>query len=358
MKKIYASLLCCLAAVMTSCTVPVEESGSLPRADASSFGTDTSTFSNIFRDMQGSSTSELHSLMVVKDGSVIYEKYDIGHTPDELHILWSATKTFTATAVGFARQDGLLDVTDPVKKFFSEDELPDEDNVWMDQLTVHDLLIMSSGLASDKYNTVTRSGDKSFNPLKTVLFSGFKFEPGTRFSYNSMDSYLLSVIVSKVTGKKLADYLNEKLFIPLGITDFKFDECQLGYNTGGWGLFLTTESLAKMGQFMLQKGEWNGERLLDSSWFDMAMSAQILQKTGLGYTDAELEALRRESDWDAGYCYQMWKCKKGDTVRMDGANGQLVFIMPEKNAVAVLTSHSRDIKALVDSFWVNVYDKL
>jgi len=346
-------------ALMVACTTQQSnEQLSLPRADAASLNVDTSCFANIFRDLQYSSTSELHSLMVVKDGKVIYERYDIGHTPDELHIQWSATKTYTALGIGFARQDGLLDVDDKLVEFLSEDEIPSECHHWLEKVTIKHLLTMSSGLNPNEGSYVLRRSDSSYDPLRATLSRDFDFEPGGRYRYNSMDSYLLSVIVTKVTGKTLSDYLDEKLFTPLGITDYVYDRCQLGYSCGGWGLFLSTESMAKAGLFMLQKGKWKGEQLLEESWFDEAMTTQIMQSKGLGYSEEKVAELAATNDWEAGYCYQMWKCKYDSVVRMDGAFGQLVFIMPEKNAVAVLTSHSTNTREEFESFWNNVYCKL
>ena len=351
MKTTKILLISALAIVALASCAPKETH--LPRAKAGEFDIPTEKFDQMFNDIFSHGTDELHSLMVLKDGKVIYENWSTGHSAEELHILWSATKTFTATAVGFAQQDGLLNVNDKIAQYFTADELPEEDNPWMEEMTIKHLLTMSSGLKSDKFNEIIRRGDKDFNPVRETLRSGFNFEPGTRFSYNSMDTYLCSVIVSRVTGKKLADYLNEKLFTPLGIVNYHFDECQLGYSTGGWGLFLNTESLAKMGQFMLQKGEWNGKQLLYPEWFDEAMNEQIFQKKGEDLTPEEEADLRKNDDWFTGYCYQMWKCKMGDSVRLDGAWGQYVVIMRDKNAVGVMTTHG--FGATLQTFWDDIY---
>ena len=119
--------------------------------------------------------------------------------------------------------------------------------------------------------------------------------------------------MTKVTGRTVADYLEEKLFRPLGITRYHWDESTDGYSAGGWGLYLTTESMAKMGQFYLQKGVWNGVRLLDEAWFDEATKPQIYQ---YDRSNPEAVAAAEGDDWKQGYGYQLWVCTH-DSYRMD-----------------------------------------
>ena len=173
-----------------------------------------------------------------------------------------------------------------------------------------------------------------------------------------MNTYILSAIVTKVTGKKMADYLNEKLFKPLGIEDYYWCESPQGINTGGWGLYITTESFAKMGQFILQKGEWNGKQLLCAEWFDKATYPHIMQYQNKVTDPVRLEELKRSrNQWEQGYAYQMWNCTDG-AVRMHGANGQLGIIFPDKNAVVITTAYSTDTKKMLDSIWENIYPLL
>lgn len=307
----------------------------------------TAKIDRCFPEIWGCGVDELHCLMVLQHGKVIYERYDAGHSADELHVLWSATKTFNATAIGFAQQDGLLSVEDPIVKFFSADELPANPDERLSRVKIKHLLMMASGFEVTPINTRVRL-EEEFNPVVEGLASPFVSEPGTQFRYNSLDSYLLSVIVTKVTGMTSEDYLEQKLFKPLGIKEWHYDKCPLGYSCGGWGLFLTTESLAKMGQFFLQRGVWNGKRLLDEAWFDEATKAQIYQ-AGEYVPD---------SDGNAGYGYQMWCCKRPGAVRLDGAWGQYCIICPEKDAVIVAFAHCGNTKNEINALWRNIYDNL
>jgi len=290
-------------------------------------------------------TNELNSIMVIKDGKKLLEYYDCCYGPDFLNICWSASKTFTAVAVGFAVQDGLLSLDSKLVDYLEASELPASVSDTLAGLNVYNLLRMSSGLRLDPVGD-TGSG-KLKTPVKTVLEGGFIFSPGEKFKYNSHDTYLLSVLVQKATGKKVEDYLKDKLFEPLGICDYHWDVSAEGYNMGGWGLYISTESLAKMGQFFLQNGEWNGKQLLDSAWIEQAMSPQI-------YPGGEIIA---EDDWRCGYGYQMWQCTH-NAVRLAGSYGQWSIICPDKNAVIVVTQHVNQEREALKAVWSCIYDKI
>lgn len=344
MKKIFAALAAA-ALAMAACCNDATKSTKLERASEGCLNEDV--YDNMYLDiLKAGGVNELHSLMVLKDGKVVYENYDYGHNADCLHVMWSASKTFTATAVGFAVQDGLLSVDDKVASFFAPEELGEDPDGYFGKLTVKHLLMMASGLRKD---FIAEAGAKSLlKPAESTLQGGWEFEPGTRFRYNSMNTYLAGVIVTKVTGKRLSDYLNEKLFQPLGIREYEWQQSAEGYDFGGWGLFLSVENFAKMGQFFLQKGVWEGKRILNEEWFDEATKAQIYQN-GIGIIN--------DDEGEQGYCYQMWRCTH-DSYRLDGAWGQYCIIIPEKNAVVAIHEHTDDSFATIRAVWKNIYPLL
>lgn len=299
----------------------------------------------LIRTVQG--TGELNSIMVVKDGKKILEYYDCCYGPDFMNICWSMSKTFTATAVGFAVQDGLLNVRDRLVDHLREDQLPDSISDTLATLTLYDLLRMSSGL---KIDPIGASGSgKISEPLKEVLAAGFENMPGEKYRYNSHNTYMLSAVVTNVTGRTVADYLDEKLFKPLGIRKYHWDVSREGYNMGGWGLYMPTESLAKMGLFMLGRGVWNGKRLLDEAWFDEATVAQIRQYHGKGYSEEKIASLQNNES-NMGYGYQVWMNTVGG-FRLDGAHGQFVMVLPEYDAVIVLTGHCNNTAPEMAAIW-------
>lgn len=341
MKKISIILAAVLA--LSACCGTVTDTQHLKRAE--NYGALDEGVESYLHDLRlCGSTHELNSVMVLKDGEILEEYYDNCYGPDFRNICWSASKTFTATAVGFAVQDGLFSIEDKVVDLIPSGMLPDNISDTLSSLNVYNLLRMSSGLKRDVIS-VMGAGELE-TPTKTTLSYGFAFAPGEKYRYNSFNTYLLSVIVTNATGKLVEDYLQEKLFRHMGIRNYHWDISTEGYNMGGWGLYITTEALAKMGQFFLQKGEWNGEQLLNREWMEQAMTAQIYQK-GEAYPD---------DDHANGYGYQMWICTH-NAARFDGAHGQWVFICPDKNAVIVITQHTNAVK-MIDKVWTRIYDAI
>ena len=225
---------------------------------------------------------------------------------DEPHILNSVSKTFTATAVGLAASEGRLKLTDKVISFFP-DKLPATVSENLAAMTVRDLLTMNCGHDTDPTGTVRKKADADW--VQEFLAFPVEHKPGTFYTYNSLGTYMLSAIVQKVTGEKVVDYLYPRLFRPLGIVNARWQESPQGINTGGWGLYLKTEDLAKMGQLFLQKGKWNGRQVLSEEWI------------------AETSA------------------------RANGANGQYILVIPEKDAVIVVTAHIGDMQVELDLIW-------
>ncbi len=313
----------------------------------------TEEFDQVFNDVRNYSTNEVHSIIVVKDGKVVYERYEPGHEPDVRHILWSASKTFTATAIGFAAQDGLLSVEDKAISFFTDEELPAERNPWLEQMTIRNLLTMSSGI-EPVHAGIPRYG-VDYNWAQTQLNQPMYFEPGTRFRYDSYDSYLLSVIVSRVTGMRMDKYLDMKLFKPLGITEWYWESSPQDYSSGGWGLYITPESFTKMGQFLLQEGIWHGKRLLNAGWIREASQPWIMQYAGTDPTPEQLAAYASD-DKNCGYGYQCWICPGGG-YRLDGAWGQYCYVYPEKGLVVSCFAHSNNTRLLKDSIVGHIISK-
>lgn len=333
--------------------------GLLPRNEQALDSADCASFSRTFADVNSVSSSDLHSLMVVQHGNVIYEQYGIGHDAEELHVCWSATKTFTALAVGFAADEGLLDIQVPLLQYLPEEELPDSMDERWQRITLHDVLCMTSGLRSDSITDRIRS-QEPFSPLHDIAKRGFRDEPGRRWRYNNCDSYLAAICVEHVTGKPLDDYLCEKLFHPLGIYSWAWERDAMNHCPGGTGLHLTTESLAKMGLLILQQGQWQGRRLLSKEWIQTMTTVHSWQDPDNIPTE-EQQSMSYElgaSDWRSGYCYQMWACRAPGATRADGMWGQYVIILPDKDAVAVMTTICTDRSAQMDAFWRNVYERL
>ena len=295
--------------------------------------------------------------MIVQHGKVLKEQWLSEGDAKVPHVLNSVSKTFTATAVGFAVTEGKLKLTDKVISFFP-DETPANPDENLKAMTVQDLLTMSSGHDVDPTGLVRKPETKDSNWAAAFLGAPLKHKPGTYFCYNSLGTYMLSAIVQKVTGQKVIDYLYPRLFRPLGIVGAHWDESPQGINTGGWGLFVKTEDLAKMGQFLLQKGQWKGKQLLPASWIEDATSKHIECRPA-GKTPEEVAKTMKvkDSDWLQGYGYQMWRCRH-NCVRADGANGQYIILVPEKDAVIVTTANIGDMQSEINLIWKHLLPAL
>jgi hypothetical protein len=271
---------------------------------------------------------ELHSFMFIRHGKVIAEGWWNPYGLDKKHVMFSASKTFTATAVGLAVSENRLKVTDKVTSFFPY-SLPDSISSYMKDMTVQNLLTMSVGQDPEP-RAMGTGGDW----INVFLNSAPIHKPGTIFKYNNMATFMLSAIVQQVTGQTVFDYLQTRIFRPLAIRGIDWDLNPQGINLGMIGLRLKTEDMAKFGQLLLQNGIWNGKQLIPKEWVKDATTYKI--PTSLSTNKDSLS----RSDWGQGYCYQMWR-GRNNTVRLDGMGGQFVVLIPDKDAIVVLTANAR-----------------
>ena len=334
---------------LTACKNNVKETAEiidLPRAETPD--SVAAAMDDFFQEA-ASDSMDIHSVMIVKDGNVIYSRWQSQGVDTVPHVLHSVSKTFTSTAVGLAIADGKMALTDKVIDFFP-DKLPEEVSENLKAMTVRDLLTMSCGHDVEPTN---RGADIDW--VTEFLAHPVEHEPGTFFRYNSMGTYMLSAIVQKVTGEKLVDYLTPRLFEPLHIDKPHWEESPQGINCGGWGLYLKTEDLAKMGQLLLQKGEWNGQQIVPAEWVAEMSKKQVESiNPGTRMEQAAERGMTKEtSDWMQGYGYQMWRCRPG-CFRADGSRGQYILVIPDKNAVIAITSDVGDLQGELNLVWNHI----
>ena len=296
---------------------------------------------------------DIHSIMVLQHGNVVWESWFGQNKPSIPHNLHSVSKTFTATAIGLAVNEGRLKLTDKVISFFP-DQLPNDVSPYLKELEVKDLLTMSSGHDIDPTSQVKAEYDSC--RIKGFFSVPLTHKPGTFFVYNNQCTYMLSAIIQKVTGQKLIDYLYPRLFRPLGIVGVTWGESPEGICLGSGGLKLKTEDLAKLGQLFLQKGMWNGEQIVPESWINEASTKHIASLPA-GVRREDLKIKPSESDWLQGYGYQMWRCRN-NAFRADGAHGQFIIVLPKKDAVIVLTANEDDMQSEINLVWKYILPSL
>ncbi|WP_152362486.1 serine hydrolase domain-containing protein [Microlunatus speluncae] len=302
----------------------------LERAPAAEYGLRPSAVLAFLDDLE----QELHSLMIIRHGKVLVEGWWAPYRPDGVQLLYSLSKSFTSTAVGLAIAEGRLNLDLPLLAYL-DDLAGSAAGPRIRQLTVRETLRMATGHAED---TLWRSfvADPQ-EPLRGFLGIEPDHEPGSVFAYNNTASYAVAAITQRVTGTTLLDYLTPRLLRPLGIerghwTAYPQDR-QLGYS----GLHLTTESIAKFGELYLRRGRWNGRQLVPADYVDLATSVLTPNPN------------ETDPDWQQGYGYQFWRSRYG--YRADGAFGQFCLVLPEQDAVIVMTSAADDPQAVLATVW-------
>jgi CubicO group peptidase (beta-lactamase class C family) len=272
--------------------------------------------------------------MLVRHGHVIAEGWWKPYSAQDNHELYSLSKSFTSTAVGMAVAEGTLSIDDEVLKFFPDDA-PAAPSANLRAMRVRDLLTMNAGHQDE----VPTAADKI--SAKAFLTNAVPHKPGTHFKYNTPATFMLSAIVQKQTGQTVFDYLQPRLFEPLGITRPVWNTNWQGISLGGYGLSVRTEDIARFGQLYLQKGKWKGKQLIPRDWVELATSRQVSNGSN------------PKSDWDQGYGFQFWRCRNG-AYRGDGAFGQYCIVLPDQDAVIAITSGVKDMQAVLNLIWENL----
>jgi CubicO group peptidase (beta-lactamase class C family) len=328
-RDLFTLLLVCV--FINGCSRAVQDPNvfedGLPRTTPEEQGVPSETIARFFQ-MIDEKGYDVHGLMMIRHGKVIAEHWWAPYAPQYQHAMYSATKTFTSTAIGFAVQEGLLNIEDKVISFFP-DLLPDTISPQLAGLSVKHLLTMSVGHASMSYAGSGKSQVRSF------LAAHFAHEPGTSFAYNITASHMMSHIITKVSGVSLYEYLKPRLLDPLGIADVVWEMDNDGYNMGNGGTHMKTSDLAKMGLFLLNKGKWEGQQLLDPAWIDAATTPHIYQHPER--TPEENAA----DDGSQGYGYQIWMGRQ-NSYRAIGGQNQLIMVIPDYDFILVCHSSIGD----------------
>jgi len=285
---------------------------------------------------------ELHSFMILRNGSVAAEGWWKPYRADRIHLLYSLSKSFCSTAVGFAVAEGFFALEDKVVSFFPND-LPEDPSENLKNMTVHALLTIPTVHESEP--DLRGPTADSTNWPKEFLSHPVLHAPGTHFVYNSAATYMCSVIVQQTTGQTVSEFLTPRLYEPLGIEEHPWQQSPAGVDFGGWGLSITSESIAKFGLLLLDGGVWNGTRVLPEGWVAKATSKQVSNGSD------------PENDWNQGYGYQYWRCRH-NAFRGDGAFGQNCVVMPDQGVVLVTTGCVGDLGAVLSTFWEIVLSTL
>lgn len=293
----------------------------------------------------------LDAVVVLQHGKVIGERYINGWPRDSVHHMWSTSKSYTSLAVGFALNEGLLSLDDKVCDYFPEIYGPHIDGSEQGKIiaagTIRDYLVMATGQEKDptfftfmslaqKHPEIPLDANlanldayheaEGIDAVQDIFTVPFTKRPGSHNLYNSIASYVLSAIVQKVTGQKTVDYLESRLWEPLGVKTPEWMEIS-GVNAGGWGLLLDAETMAKTGQMLLDGGKYAGKQVVPADYLEEATTAYF------AWGPPDFASPEEAPSYHQGYGYQFWT--NGDGYNTAGAHGQFIIVLPKYDAVVV-----------------------
>jgi CubicO group peptidase (beta-lactamase class C family) len=266
----------------------------------------------------------LHSLLIIRNGSIVSETYFQSYTAQTTHKVYSVTKSVMATLIGIAIDKRSIEgVKEPVADFFRGDAFQHPD-AGKDAMTLEDLLTMRSGLDWQEQDATFRDLYQSRDWVQYMLDTPMREPPGQQFRYCSGCSHLLSAIIERRTGMNTRDFAQQTLFEPLGIHSVSWEQDRQGLPIGGWGLQLTPRDMAKLGYLYLHDGEWDGQRIVSTGWIKAAVERHTATDSKLGL----------------GYGYQWWTYPTMRAYAALGRDGQTIFVVPDLRLIVVTTAES------------------
>ena len=309
----------------------------LPRSHPSQRGVDPGALLRFVEAVDSDPEIELHSVMVVRHGHVVAEGWWAPHTPERARLVYSISKSFTSTALGFAIDEGLVSLDDTLLSHFPELD-GEVSHPWSRGLKLRHLASMSTGHDRDMLDEVMELDLD--DPVRGLLLIPPDSEPGALFAYNQPSTYALAAVLQQVTGEPLSQYLRPRLFDPLSIGEVWWQSWPPGRELGFTGLFARTEDIAKLGQLYLQRGRWNGVQVLPEAYVAQA-------------TTKHIETPSQDNvDWQQGYGFQFWIARHG--YRGDGAFGQFCIVLPDHDTVVATTGGTEAMQAVLNHLWTEL----
>lgn len=293
----------------------------LPRAKfPEEVGVDSKEIKALIEDFEANE-DEVHSIQIVRHGKVAYERWRYPYAPEIPHTMYSVSKSFISIAMGFAIDEGIVSLDTKVADLFPEfrPKTPDEN---LEAMTVYHLLSMSAG----KNVSVLADKQKS-DWVKQFFEAPWSYKPGESWSYISENTYLCSVIIKKLTGQTVREFLKPRLFDPLGYNRMPFWECdKQGREAGGWGLFITTDELTKFTVCLANNGVYNGRQVIPAWYVEQATSNLV-----------DNSVANRSAHSSVGYGFFFWQCACENTYRADGMFSQFGIVFKDYDAQFIIT---------------------
>ncbi len=301
---------------------PCRTPSALPSGSPESQGIKSGYILEYFKRLQREPTIKMQTVTVVRNGKKIACGEFFPYSTDIWHVSHSMCKSLTGLGFGLLCGDGAADTEMSVADVFAA-ELNPLTRQTHKAVKMKHLLNMSTGARFNETGSVTDT-----DWVRAYLDSGYKFRPGTNFEYNSMNTYMISAAVKKLSGKGLFELLDERIFKPLGITDVYWEKCPKGIEKGGWGLYFYPDDMLKIGQLYLNGGVWEGKRLISEDWIKQSTKKQITTP-------------KKSGDFDYGY--QIWCKADGSEYLFNGMFGQNLIVFPKINLMILTTAGTDEI---------------
>ncbi|GJF32751.1 hypothetical protein KNE206_54510 [Kitasatospora sp. NE20-6] len=309
----------------------------LPRSAPAASGISSRSITALLDRLEARSV-ECHSIMVVHRGRVVAEGWWAPYSADRPHLLYSLTKSFTSIAVGLAIADGLLSLGDRVVDVLP-DHVPADVSEQGGRITVHHLLSMTAGHPADSLAEAWELEPDDL--VKGFLRLPFAAAEGTRHTYDNSTTYILARMVERVTGRGLPEFLDERIFKPMGVDHAEWDRVKSGAAFGFHGLHLTTEAVAAFGELLLRGGRRGDRQLVPREWVELATGRHI---DCLPFKDDGSD----DADFSCGYGYQFWRSRHG--YHGHGSFGQQCVVVPSHDLVVAVTAQG-DAQEVLDAMW-------
>ncbi len=347
----------------------VAQVGDLPRSTPEEQGVDSRMLKHLYKKLNDLPNVDIHHLMVLRHDKVIGEMHASPYRATDLHTLYSASKTVTAMAIGLAVDDGLLSIDDKMSKYL-RDKMPATLSPALDSLTVRHVLMMAAGRKPD---LSIPEGDADW---LTAWFAGDFANVGKRFTYDSMCTHALAMIVTRVTGKRVLDYVRERIFTPLHITEADWELAPDSVETAGWGLRLHAESEAKLGLLMLHEGNWQGKQLVSQQWMHEMTQMHISTQSpapkaslktcivrflrGIWHTIRSWFTGYNIDRYYLGYGYQTKAIQhpRAESFFAAGYGGQVIYVVPKLDMVFVINGRAANYGDELNTIYYSFVDPM
>lgn len=268
--------------------------------------------------------SNVDSIIVVKNGYIVKEAYFGLYGQEDIHAIWSITKSVTSILIGIAIDEGYIDsVEENVLDFFSDRVIANVDER-KESVRLEHLLMMSTGFNYPGDDAIWMGWMSASDQVQYILDLPMAFRPGSYFNYDTGGSHLLSAILEKATNKSALEFAQEKLFNPLGITHLQWQYDKQGTYFGGHGLYLEPQDIAKLGYLYINNGTWDNEQIVSSDWVNYTTTTKWLL-----------------SDY-WGYSHQWWTHPIFDAFAAAGRYGQRIIAIKDKDLVVTFTASLSD----------------